>query len=326
MKRTFTWCVLMVNILVSYADVELEIRDGMDNCALKSKIESNASKFFTETERAYKNNSSLNLTGLVNKDAEMSIEMLWENVHFRPEDEYIKESLLKNGSGGYQIRNIPLILSPQESNMGEEYKEAVLNFDNSGNISSVYFSIDNNAYKRIQEKGELLNDMSKRLEILDYVEKFRTSYNQRDIDFLNQVFSEDALIITGKVIKPKASGGDMIGLQPGHLEYTKQDKQTYLTRLNQIFKTVKYLNVEFEDVIIKRHSANPNIYGVQVIQHYNSSTYSDEGYVFMLWDFTDPDAPQIHVRTWQPRYIEQNGKKVELPEEEIFDLNSIRGI
>ena len=303
------------------AQVEVEIIDGSPTPDLKSRIERNASKFMTEVDRAYENNRALNLTGLVASSAEMSVEMLWENVHFRPEDKYIGEVLL-NSADGYQIRNIPLVIKPQDVDADTDYKEAVINFDLSGNISSIYFSIENNTYRNIMEKGIQLNDVERRLEILDYVERFRTSYNQKDIDFLKQVFSDDALIITGNVVNARKNDG---GITLPSVKYTKQSKTEYLTKLQRIFRNNRYINVVFDDVIIKRHGVNPNIYGVRVVQHWNSSSYSDEGYVYMVWDFTNPDAPQIHVRTWQPMYLD-TAKKQPLPEEEIFDLNSFEGI
>ena len=42
------------------------------------------------------------------------------------------------------------------------------------------------------------------------------------------------------------------------------------------------------------------IYGVTLRQKYDSDTYSDDGYLFLLWDFRNPSMPKIHVRTWQP--------------------------
>ena len=305
------------------AQVEVEIIDGINNASIKSKIEENASRFMNEITSAYNQNRALNLKGLVNSEAEMSIEMLWENVHFYPEDQYIGEVLL-NSDSGYQLRNIPLVLQPQDSDTEEEYKEAVLNFDRSGDISEVYFSIENNTYKQIMEKGIQLNDIERRLQILDYVERFRTSYNKKDLKFLNQVFSDDALIITGKVVNSRKST-DGISFSPARVDYTKQTKQQYLKKLEGIFKNVRYININFHDVIVKRHVSNPDIYGVRVVQSWNTSNYSDEGYVFMLWDFSNPEEPQIHVRTWQPMYLDKE-KKQPLPEEEIFDINSIDGI
>lgn len=315
--------IYVLTVLDAHAQIEVEIIDGVSNATLKSSIERNASSFLAETSNAYKSNRALNLTGLVAPNAEMSIEMLWENVHFRPEDQYVGEILL-NSTDGYQIRNIPLVIQPQDAGADTDYKEAVINFDRNGNISSVYFSIENNTYKNIMEKGVQLNDMARRLEILDYVERFRTSYNQRDLNFLNQVFSDDALIITGKVVTPRKST-DEISISMPTVKYTKQTKREYLAKLSNIFRYNRYINVKFDDVQIKRHGANPNIYGVRVVQHWNTSNYSDEGYVYMVWDFSNPDAPQIHVRTWQPMYFDA-GKKQPLPEDEIFDLNSFDGI
>lgn len=316
---------LSIGLATTAQPVEVEIIDGISNQNLKKIIELNATKFLSEVTNAYSTDRPLHITGLVTPEAELSIEMLWENVHFRPEDSYIGEILLGNTDGGYQIRNIPLLIQPQDAGSREDYKEAVLNFDRSGNISAVYFAIDNNAYRQIMEKGVQLNDMARRLEILDYVERFRTSYNQRDISFLNQVFSDDALIITGKVVSKKPDMTDGLTLSLPQVEYSKQSKPEYINKLKRIFQTVRYLNVDFDDVIIKRHGSNPNIYGVRVVQHWNASNYSDEGYVFMVWDFTNPEMPQIHVRTWQPMWLDKNKTRA-LPESEIFDLNSIDGI
>lgn len=317
MKNIYISILFFVISIASFAQVEVEIVDGTNNTQLKGNVERNASRFLSETYRAYNQNRALNLTGLVNSDAEMSIEMLWENVHFCPEDQYIGEILL-NSTDGFQIRNIPLRLKPQDSEESDEYKEAVINFDRKGNISGLYFSIDNNTYSQIMEKGIQLEDMEKRLKILDYVERFRTSYNQKDMAFLNQIFSDDALIITGKVVTSQKMT-DTPNFNLPSVTYTKQSKQQYLTNLKRVFANNRYINVNFDDVTIKRHSANMNIYGVKVVQHWNTTNYSDEGYVFMLWDFTNPDAPQIHVRTWQPMFLDK-AKKKPLPENDIFDL------
>lgn len=322
--RKFLLIITSVFIgMATRAEISVEVIDGTDNSVIKSTIENKAMRFLNEIKDAYNSNRALKLSGLVTSDAEMSIEMLWENVHFAPEDEYIGESLI-GSADGYQIRNIPLQLIPQDSNSETDYKEGVMNFNRNGDITSFYFSIDNNTYRQIMEKGVSLNDMERRMEILDYVERFRTSYNQKDIAFLNQVFSDDALIITGKVVKPRKLS-DGISLSLPSVSYTKQSKQQYLANLKRVFKNVRYINVGFDDVQIKRHGSNPNIYGVRVVQNWKTSTYSDEGYVFMVWDFTNPEAPQIHVRTWQPMYLDK-AKKQALPEKEIFNLNNFEGL
>lgn len=155
--------------------------------------------------------------------------------------------------------------------------------------------------------------MRRRQLILDYVEHFRTSYNQKDINFLNQVFSDDALIITGKVIKQTR---DNVKL-PDKIIYTKQNKQQYLSRLKTVFNKNKVIKVTFDEIKVVRHPARENFYGVTLHQGYTSDSYHDDGYVFLLWDFSNEKSPKIHVRTWQPDLL--NGSK--LPEEEVFNLN-----
>ena len=43
------------------------------------------------------------------------------------------------------------------------------------------------------------------------------------------------------------------------------------------------------------------MYGVTVKQDWNSTTYSDKGYVFLMIDLKDVDNPIIHVRTWDEK-------------------------
>ena len=51
-------------------------------------------------------------------------------------------------------------------------------------------------------KGKLTEtDASHRRQILNYCEHLRTAYTTKDIDFLRQVFSDEALIIVGNVVK-----------------------------------------------------------------------------------------------------------------------------
>ena len=77
--------------------------------------------------------------------------------------------------------------------------------------------------------------------------------------------------------------------------------------------------VRHDNVVIVEHPTIKGIYGVTVHQKWNTARYSDEGYVFMVWDFRNPDAPQIHVRTWQPDYIDkEHGQK--LNPNDVFSL------
>lgn len=314
MKKIFV-ILLSIMPLIAWANVRMTISDGIDNAQIKGKMESTISAILTEVNKAQAEGRDLRLGAIgVPENVQVSMSMLWENSPFVCTDEEIVEHCLTTGSG-YQIRNIPLEMRPvgNEKFNESEYQEAVISFDKQGRLESFYLSISMNLYMNVVRGNKELTDLRRRQLILDYVEKFRTSYNQKDIHFLEQIFSDDALIITGKVIKQKK---DHIAL-PDKIIYKKQTKQEYLTNLRRVFAVNSYIRVTFDDIKVMRHPVNPNFYGVTLHQGYTSNNYHDEGYLFLLWDFTDEDMPQIHVRTWQPDQI--NGGRI--PEDEIFSLS-----
>ncbi len=314
MKKIFV-ILLSIMPLIAWANVRMTISDGIDNAQIKAKMEYTISAILTEANNAQAEGRDLRLGAIgVPENVQVSMSMLWENSPFVCTDEEIVEHCLTTGSG-YQIRNIPLEMRPvgDEEFNESEYQEAVISFDKQGNLESFYLSISMNLYMNVVRGNKELTDLRRRQLILDYVEKFRTSYNQKDINFLEQIFSDDALIITGKVIKQKK---DHIAL-PDKIVYKKQTKQEYLTNLRRVFAVNSYIRVTFDEIKVMRHPVNPNFYGVTLHQGYTSSNYHDDGYLFLLWDFTDEDMPQIHVRTWQPDQI--NGGRI--PEDEIFSLS-----
>lgn len=143
-----------------------------------------------------------------------------------------------------------------------------------------------------------VTDSLNRQRILQYCEQLRTSYNTRDIDFIRQVYSDNALIIVGHIVRAGKSP-EMSGFNT-RVQYSIRTKQAYVERLNRIFKSGKRINVKFSDFRIMRHPTSPDIYGVTLRQGYTCGSYSDDGYLFLLWDFRNTETPQIYVRTWQP--------------------------
>ncbi|MDE7350902.1 MAG: hypothetical protein K2N25_07530 [Muribaculaceae bacterium] len=140
-------------------------------------------------------------------------------------------------------------------------------------------------------------DSLSRHKILSYCEHLRTSYTSRDIDFLRQVFSDDALIIVGQMVRTSKSRQPK-GSQK--VMYAIRSKREYLDRLSKIFNSGKDIDLKFSGFRIRCHPTMEGIYGVTLHQEYSCGTYSDDGWLFLLWDFRDPSMPVIHVRTWQP--------------------------
>lgn len=321
MRRLFFVCMALVAVITIQASaVNFTISNGIDNVVVKSRIENSVSQILSEINAAQASGRSLNFAAMgVGTSVQQSMAMLWENTPFICTDEEIIEHCLTTGTG-YQVRNIPLMMKPTgEREFNEdEYQEAVISFDRQGNVESFYLSISMNLYMNVIKSNLELTDLRRRQMILDYVEQFRTAYNQKDINFLNQVFSEDALIITGKVIKQTKDGMRL----PDKITYAKQTKTQYLTNLKGAFSRNKTIRVTFDEIEVMRHKANKDFYGVTLHQGWTSDCYHDDGYIFLLWDFRNENQPKIHVRTWQPDAYNSDGKGTKrIPKDEIFSLS-----
>ena len=316
MKKRVLWLLAFMAVCsVNVNAVTVIISDGIDNFTVKAKMENAIERILNEVNAAQAAHRPLNFYAMgVGTHVQRSMASLWENTPFVCTDNEIVEHCITTGRG-YQIRNIPLMMKPTgERDFNEdEYQEAVISFDKQGNVESFYLCISMNLYMNVVKSNLELTDLRRRQMILDYVEQFRTAYNQKDIPFLKQVYSEDALIITGRVITQRHPEGFMTQ----KIRYNKQSKQQYLHNLSQVFKKNRYVRVSFDDIEVMRHPTNPNFYGVTLHQGWTSSTYHDEGYLFLLWDFRNEYAPEIHVRTWQPDKL--GGKS--LPKEDVFSLS-----
>lgn len=173
------------------------------------------------------------------------------------------------------------------------------------------------AAKVVSGKLEEQDSQNRRM-ILNYVEHLRTSYTTKDIDFLEQLFSENALIVVGTVVHttPQKEANYLPSAQ---VVYNVKSKRQYLDRLKEVFKANQNIDVKFSKFHIMRHPTQQGIYGVSLRQEYHSDLYSDDGYLFLLWDFRDETSPKIHVRTWQPRIQPDHTL---LPENEIFSIRN----
>ena len=219
------------------------------------------------------------------------------------------------------MRGIPVDMV--EADEDEARQELTISFDPMGLITNVAIAIEMNRYEELMAEKESELDYARRQIIVDFIENFRTAYNRKDNAMLNSVFSDKALIITGRVVKEKPNS-DMtrMTLNNNKVVYIKQTKQEYLTKLAQVFKTVKYINVKFSDIEITEHPKFDNIYGVTLRQLWRTNRYQDEGFLFLMIDFRDSDNPLIQVRTWQP-YKDMAGNIV-TQRKDVFHLGSFR--
>lgn len=318
---------LLIAFNASSQAISFKVNDGLPEGALKTSIEDNLSAFLSACNQAAQSDArEIDLSRVaISPDAASGISLLWRNMPFRCDEQQIVERVLCIYSGGFQVRNVPVTLTGIQDS--EAYKELVVDLDNTGRITLVNLSLGDNLYRKVMGDGTEVSDLRHRQVILDYVEQFRTAYNRKDIDFLEAVFSEDALIITGKVTyRRKSELG--YSLRP-EIVYNKMNKREYLDKLkNKVFPNTRYIKVTFSDVEVVRHPTKDDYYGVRLKQDYRSMytggvPYEDEGYLFLLWDFRDESHPQIHVRTWQPYWMDEK-KTQPLSETEVIDINKFQ--
>ena len=309
-----TLCLLFVSFLTlnvsAQYSTDFRVTEVEDD-ELAANIDLAISGLLTAFNNAQGNNDVPHIAGIdITPEVEQTIMKLWADCPFRCVDTEVVERAVKTPRGEYEVRNIPLMMVPIEGESKDvswkKYQEGVFVLDKNGMVTDFHLALDANLYIKVMSSALTVDDVIRRQLILEYVERFRNAYNLKDLNFLEEIFSDDALIITGKVVKRVKSD---VKISNTDIVYKKQNKKQYLTNLATVFKANKRINVLFDEIKVARHPAKEDFYGVTLKQGWQSDNYSDIGYLFLLWDFTNPDAPQIHVRTWQPdEFIEAGGE------------------
>ena len=117
------------------------------------------------------------------------------------------------------------------------------------------------------------------------------------------MFAEEALILIGRKIETrKVKSNELVyNPLPGQpdFEQIQLTKKEYIERQKMVFDYQKDIFIDFSNFDIAAKSNASRVYGVQMRQSYASTTYADEGYLFLLIDFHE-ENPLIYVRAWQP--------------------------
>ncbi len=210
--------------------------------------------------------------------------------------------LLERPSGDYEVRGIDVRVN--DNSVNDNLQELVFVINSGFKIISVRFGMELHHYKRLLDQGSKLDDMVFRQTILDFLENFRAAHNRKDINFIEDCYGNDALFIVGQLIQTQKGNNDtgyLRSLGGKRFRFLRKSKSEYITSLKRAFKSNEYIHVTFIDIEIVRHAKIPNIYGVTLKQRWSSSSYHDEGYLFLAFDYRrDINKPQIQVRAWQP--------------------------
>jgi len=314
--------LLSLKSFETYADGIFRIMEGITDNAVKTEMEKNVNQMISVFNTSVQNGGRLNGLSKQNftPEAIKELSAIWKSSGMVIPEININARCLRIPSG-FQVRGIPVDVI--EADSAERRQELAIDFTPKGIISNVAIAMEMHLYDEIMATQESDIDYARRQIIINFMDNYRTAYNRKDINLLNSVFSDKALIITGKVLKEKPNSDiTWLPLNNNNAVYIKQTKQEYLKKLKNVFKATKFVNVKFEDIEVVRHPKYDDIYGVTLKQYWHTNNYQDEGYLFLMIDFHDADFPLIQVRTWQP--YKNNLGEVVTSEEDIFHLGSFK--
>ena len=199
-------------------------------------------------------------------------------------------------NGEVTCRSLPLSFK-FKSNQRTFVEDVVFTLNKEGKIDCLSFGLNKPAVDDIMNQTSW-NDTVRNV-LINFLESYKTAYALKRYDYINSIFSDDALIITGSVLKHTVSNeGQAMSKQA--VKYTRQTKSEYMKKLQHIFRSSEFINLRFADNQVRKSGVGGEIYGIQIKQDYFSSSYGDTGYLFLMVDLNNPKEPVIHVRTWQP--------------------------
>jgi len=235
--------------------------------------------------------------------------------HFTPEGFEMFDKLLHYGNATvlgnpqmkfYQLgdrticRSVPMRFTFKNNNRAF-VEDVTFTFNKDHKIESMAFGLDKQARDDIFNREAAAWNDSVRMVIATFLENYKTAFALKRLDYIRSIFDDDAIIIVGHVVKKANKGGDgQKYIDNEMVKYTRQDKNTYLKNLEKSFGSNQFINIRFTDNEVKRMGKGGDTFGIQIHQDYYSSSYSDTGYLFLMVDLNDIDAPVIKVRTWQP--------------------------
>lgn len=181
-------------------------------------------------------------------------------------------------------------------------EDVVFTFNSGGKISNISFGLGKTAETDILGKGVWAETARKA--IMEFMENYKTAYALKRLDYIKNVFDDDAVIITGRVNRKmslnRGKEGTATVSSNDIIAYNRQTKDEYIRNLARCFASNEFINIRFANNDVLKLAKGGEMYAIQIAQDYYSTNYGDKGYLFLIVDINDPKQPIIKVRTWQP--------------------------
>jgi hypothetical protein len=285
--------------------ISVEINGGCDDESLKALMETNASLLLNAFNTAAKERKKPKIQGgMMTTTTRIKVGELWKTSPMKCTENVIKTSCQSAVSGDYEIRNIPVTMLSADS-VETMNEEIALSFNEQGQINDLNITVK----APVPDTARFIpQDIVNYDKIRDFIEKFRTAYNCKDIEYLENVYSDNAIIINvvKKTIRQVPNTDQPIRniiSDKYNYEFQVRTKTQYFTKLRQVFKKNRYINIVFDDIEIEPHPGIYNIYGVTLKQHWNASEFNDVGFLYLLIDCRKEYEMEIYVRAWSEEKI-----------------------
>ena len=190
----------------------------------------------------------------------------------------------------------------------------------SGKIKSVAYALTKRAEDDIFREAQWSYDS--RYALLQFMEDYQTAYSLKRLDYIESIFSDDAIVIVGNVVGKKSKrmyeAKDMKNFSmPTNVNYTTYTKDGYIQHLKEDFASKDFIQLVFDDTYISKVGGTEayidnEVLWIELKQNYYSSNYSDKGYLALQINMK-PTGSMINVRTWTPYFVPMAQLKKSFP-------------
>lgn len=211
----------------------------------------------------------------------------------------------KSQNGKVVARGLQMSFSFRNGTKTTFVEDVAFTFNAKGKVDNIAFGLGKNTENDILTKKVMWKEET-REQLMEFLESYKTAYCLKRLDYIRDIFSDDAIIIVGNVARQyttqKTGDGKLSIKGKNIITANRYTKDKYIQNLARCFRNNEFINIRFTQSDIQKleKNADQEIICVQLAQDYNSSIYADQGYLFLMIDMTDKDNPFIKVRTWQP--------------------------
>ncbi|MAL16861.1 MAG: hypothetical protein CL670_07385 [Balneola sp.] len=219
-----------------------------------------------------------------NSEGQAALKALVEENQFISNLQEINTYVITTQNNTYEVPRI--YLKPIDGNEFS-YEELKFTFSEEGELIDAIIIDKHQNIDRIVRRSSLADEEESAI-VKSAVESYIKAFEDKDVEAVRNLFTVESAIIAGSIRE-----------SDGLVDYDRYTYEEYMTRLEErVLTSYNTVGIKYEDEKILRHPDYPNSFGYNAKQYYQTPSYADTGYIFMIWDF-ESGSPKLVNRTWQ---------------------------